>query len=127
MSRYHGKTGVVRLNGSSLSATATFDLDKSTDKVAVTSFGDLNKVYVQGLPDVKGTFACFWDNTDTTFLAASENPAGVIVSLYPSSLVAGAYHYGSAIVDYKMSVDVNGAVKVNGSFVANGSWGHAGL
>lgn len=126
MARYHGQKGVVRMGGT-IVAMKTWELDKSTDKVPVTSFGDTNKVYVQGLPDVKGTFTGFWDNADTTFLTTSETAGGATLSLYPSSLVAGAYHYGPALVDYKMSVDVNGAVQVSGSFVANGSWGHAGL
>ncbi len=126
MARYHGKQGVVRLNGTIL-VQATWSLDKSTDRVDVTSFGDANKAYVQGLPDVKGAISGFWDNTDTTLLAATEAAGAATLSLYPSSLVAGAYHYGPAFIDYKMSVDVKGAVKVDGSFVASGSWGHAGL
>jgi hypothetical protein len=126
MARYHGKQGVIRINGTIL-VGATWDLDKSTDKVEVTSFGDANKTYVQGLPDVKGSLAAFWDNSDTSLLAAAEAAGGATLSLYPSSLVAGAYHYGPAIIDYKISVDVKGAVKLTGSFVANGSWGHAGL
>jgi len=124
--RYHGSKGIVRMNGAVV-AMATWDLDKSTDKVDVTSFGDLNKVSVQGLPAVKGTISGFWDSGDTTMLAASESATGTTLVLYPSSLAAGVYHYGPAWLDYKMSVDVNGAVKINGSFEANGSWYHQGL
>lgn len=126
MAKYHGFKGQVRMNGT-LVSLATWDLDKSTDKQKVTSFGDPNQTYVEGLPDVKGTLSGFWDDTDTTMLAASENAAGVTLALYPSSLTALKYHYGPAIMDYKMSVDVNGAVTVSASFVANGSWGHIGL
>ena len=126
MARYHGKQGSIRLNGALL-VGATWDLDKSADRVDVTSFGDANKAYVQGLPDVKGSLSAFWDNTDTTMLAATEAAGAAQLALYPSMLVAGAYHYGPAFIDYKMSVDVKGAVRVTGSFVASGSWGHAGL
>lgn len=126
MAKYHGFKGQVRINGT-LVSLATWDLDKSTDKAKVTSFGDLNQVYVEGLPDVKGTVSGFWDNTDLTMLAAAENTAGVTLALYPSSLTPNIYHYGSALLDYKMSVDVEGSVKISGSFVANGSWGHVGL
>lgn len=123
--RYHGSKAIVRINGAVV-ALATWSLDKSTQKVDVTSFGDTNMTYVQGLADVKGSFSGFWDSADTTMLAASEAGAQNIV-LYPSSLDAGAYHYGPAFLDYKMDVDVKGAVKVSGSFVASGSWLHQGL
>lgn len=126
MARYHGQKGAIRLNGA-LFVGATWDLDKSAGRVDVTSFGDANLSYVQGLPDVKGTIAAFWDNSDTSLLAASEAAGAATLALYPSTLVSGAYHYGPAFIDYKMSVDVKGAVKLTGSFVASGSWGHAGL
>ena len=126
MSRYHGSKGIVRLGGA-IVALATWDLDKSTQRVDVTSFGDVNLTSVQGLPAVKGTFTGFWDSADTTMLAASENASGIIIALYPSSLDVAAYHAGPAFLDYKMSVDVKGAVKISGSFEANGAWGHAGL
>ena len=124
--RYHGSKAIVRINGS-IVAQATWTLDKSTQKVDVTEFGDTNMVSVQGLPAVKGTLTGFWDSSDLTFLAASENATGASIVLYPSSLAGGVYHYGPAWLDYKMEVDVKGAVKVSGSFEANGSWSHQGL
>ena len=127
MAKYHGFKGQVRMNGT-LVSLATWELDKAADTVRVTSFGDLNHIYVIGLADVKGSFNGFWDDTDTTMLAAAENVAGVMLSLYPSSLTALKYHYGQSLVtDYKMSVDVNGSVQVSGSFMANGTWGHIGV
>ncbi len=124
--RYHGSKAIVRVNGN-IVALATWTLDKSTQKVDVTSFGDTNMVSVQGLPAVKGTISGFWDSGDLTMLAAAENSSGASIVLYPSSQAAGVYHYGPAWLDYKMEVAANGAVKVSGSFEANGSWSHQGL
>ncbi len=55
MATYPGRNGVVYLS-TSASGTASsvlhlskWSLNRATDKIEVTSFGDTNKVYVQGL------------------------------------------------------------------------------
>lgn len=127
--RYHGSRGIVRMSttgvaNTAIVAMAKWSLDKSTDKVDVTSFGDTNKRSVQGLPSIKGTVSGFFEAEDSTMLTASESSTGTFLVLYPSSLMAGVYHYGPAWIDYKIDVDVNGAIKIDGSFEANGAWQH---
>jgi hypothetical protein len=129
MARYHGGKGVVLLSttGTGVAATAVslskWSLDKATDKVEVTAFGDLNKQYVQGLPDVNGTLSGYFDSADDALFDGSESSDGVILYLYPSSLATTIYHYGPAWLDASIDVDAKGAVTINGSFVAKGSWG----
>src|SRR6476619_7514757 len=100
MSRYHGNKGGVYMSttgagvaGPVLSLTG-WTLDLATDKVEVTSLGDVNKTYVQGLRDVKGTLTGFFDNADTTLFAASDSTTGVNLYLYPTSTVPTAYWAG---------------------------------
>lgn len=129
MSRYHGKGGAAYLSttGSGTAAPAVslsqWTLDRATDKVDVTAFGDANKVYVQGLPDIKGTLAGWFDDTDDALFDGADSADGVKLYLYPSRLAPAHYHYGPAWLDASIEVDVKGAVSVKASFVAAGSWG----
>jgi hypothetical protein len=100
-----------------------WSLDKTTDKVEVTAFGDSNKQYVQGLPDIKGSLAGWFDSANDALFDAAESSDGVKLYLYPSSLAPTIYHYGPAWLDASIEVDVKGAVGVKGSYVAAGSWG----
>ena len=129
MSRYHGSKGVIYLsmtgsgNAAPSVALTQWSLDRATDKVDVTAFGDANKQYVQGLADVKGTIAGFFDDTNDALFDGAASADGVKLYLYPSSLVPTNYHYGPAWLDASIDVDVKGAVSIKGSFVAAGSWG----
>ena len=91
-------------------------------KIDVTAFLDSNKVYVQGLPDVKGDLEAFWDDTDTTLFTAAASTAAVRMYLYPSQDALTKYAYGLAWIDASMDCSVSDAVKIKSSFVAGGSW-----
>ena len=100
-----------------------WSLDRSTDKVDVTAFGDTNKVYVQGLPDIKGSISGWFDDTDDALFDASDSADGCKLYLYPSTNVLTNYHYGPAWLDASIDVGADGAISIAGSFVANGAWG----
>lgn len=128
MSAYHGKGGVVYMSTSG-SGNATnvvymteWTLDMATDKVEVTSFGDANKSYVQGLRDIKGTLSGYFDNATDQLFDATESSDGVKLYLYPTSLVPTVYFYGPAWLDGSINVGVDRAVTLSGNFVANGAW-----
>jgi len=129
MARYHGKVGVVYMSttgtgtASSVTAMKSWSLNMPTDKVEVTAFGDSNKQYVQGLPDVSGSLSGWWDDTDDTLYDSMTSSDGVKLYLYPSSGVATKYFYGPAWVDFSINVASDGAVEVSADFVANGAWG----
>lgn len=129
MARYHGAKGVVYLS-TTASGTASvavslskWSLDRATDKVDVTAFGDTNKQYVQGLPDIKGSLAGWFDSADDALFDGADSSDGVKLYLYPSSLCPTIYHYGPAWLDASIDVDSKGGVAVSGSFVAAGAWG----
>jgi hypothetical protein len=131
VAKYPARKGVIYLSTSgSGSASAViglnkWTLDQTTDKIDVTAFGDTNKTYVQGLPDIKGTFSGFWDDTETKPGTGASSTDGVKLYLYPSSDAATKYKCGPAWLDLSFDVSVSGAVAVNGSFVANGSWSNS--
>lgn len=125
----HGKKGLVYISTTGGGAVAliklsSWSLDMATDKSEVTSFGDANKTYVQGLKDLKFSFSGFWDSQDDSLFIAADSIDGVKVLLYPSATDAGKYWSGPAWLDASISVPVNGPVAVSGSGVANGSWTH---
>lgn len=128
MARYHGKAGVVYLSTTAAGAASPvtvseWSLNMATDKVDVTSMGDANKQYVQGLRDIQGTLSLFWDDTDDKLFDGSESTDGVRLYLYPSSLSPTFYFYGPAWLDASISQSATGAVTATGGFVANGAWG----
>jgi hypothetical protein len=133
VSRYHGKKGRIYISttgsgtAANVIALTTWSLDKSTDKVDVSAFADTNKQYVQGLPDVKGSFAGFWDDTSTAIFSGADSSDGVKIYLYPSADALTCYHYGPAWLDASMDNGVSQAVAIKASFVANGAWGRNGI
>ncbi len=129
MPAYHGKKSVIYMSttGAGTAASVPFfaewTLDRSVDTVEVTSFGDSNKVFVQGLPNCAGTFSGFFDSAQDTLFDASESSTPVKMYIYPSSDASTIYHYGTAWVSASMAAGVSGAVTISGSFVAASSWG----
>jgi hypothetical protein len=133
MAKYAGRKGVVYIsttgsgNASIMAGLTEWSINRATDKIEVTSFGESNKTYVQGLPDVSGSFNGFWDHADTKLFTAAGSTDGCKIYLYPSSDNTGAYHYGPAWLDASMTTNVNGAVEITSDFVANGSWSSVGI
>lgn len=128
MARIHGKKGAIEIDpagGTTYAAVVSLNkwtLDMATDKVDVTAFGDTNKTYVQGLPDIKGTLSGFYDNTDLTLIDAALAGSAVGLKLIPDEDAPTHFWSGTAFLDASVDVDSNGAVTVSGSFVAAGPW-----
>lgn len=128
MALYSGRAGRLYASVSNstvatpVASLTDWTLNLTTARTEVTSFGDLNKVYIQGLPDVAGTFAGFWNDTDQTLATAANSPTGCYLYLYASTNAISRYAYGPAWVDVSYSVAVGDAVKMSGSFAANGIW-----
>lgn len=125
---YHGKSGVVYMSTTG-SGTAVvvrlskWSLNRATDKAETTSFGDGNKTYVQGLPDLKVSLSGFWDSGDDSFFTGAESTDGVKMYLYPSANAPSKYFYGTAWFDSSIDVPVSGPVAISGDGVAKGTWG----
>lgn len=129
MAVYAGRKGVVYLSTTGSGAATNviklnaWTVNKTTDKIEVTAFGDANKTYVQGLPDLQGTFSGFWDDTESKPFTAAASSDGCKLYLYPSSDITTKYFYGPAWLDVSMDTGVSAAVTITGNFAANGSWG----
>lgn len=129
MAAHSGRTGVVYLaiEGSTGVATLTiklnaWTLNRTTDKYEVTSFGDANKTYVQGLADLQGTLGGFWDDTETKPFGGASSTTGVKLYLYPDSTVATKYAYGTAWLDTSINTPVSGPVTISMNYAAKDSW-----
>ncbi len=116
---------------SSGSGTATsvlhmnaWSIDRSTDTIETTSFGDVNKTYVQGLPDVQGSIGGFWDDAETKVFTGAASSDGVKLYLYPSADAPTKYAYGPAWLSASIETGVGDAVTISMDFVANGAWGY---
>ena len=97
-------------------------LNRQTDKIEITAFGDSNKTYVQGLPDIQGSFSGFWDDTETKPFAAAASTDGCKVYIYPSATAPSKYAAGTAWLDASLDVAVDGAVQLTCNFAAAASW-----
>lgn len=126
MARLHGRSGnlYVGLATTTSAAEAVAFLSKwqitfDTDDVDVTAFGDTNKTYVSGLPDVGGNFSGFYDDATVQTYTAATDGASRRFYLYPKTpSTAGPYWFGTAVFDFTVEGDVNGPVAVSGNFKA---------
>lgn len=130
MSAHAGRSGAVYLAIESATGVATttiklnaWTLDRATDTFEVTAFGDTNKTYVQGLPDLKGTLSGVWDDSETKPFAGAASSTGVKLYLYPDITNSPTkYAYGTAWLNASIETPVGGAVKLTANFVAAASW-----
>lgn len=129
MAVYHGKAGLVYVSttgsgtASSVIHLSAWTLDLSTDLVETTSFGDTNKTYVQGLRNIQGTLAGFYDDTESKLFTGSTSSDGIKMYLYPASTALTKYAYGPAWLSMGVDTGVADAVKITADFSANGAWG----
>jgi len=130
MSAHAGRSGAVYLAIESATGVATttiklnaWTLDRATDTYETTAFGDTNKTYVQGLPDLKGTISGVWDDSETKPFAGAASATGVKLYLYPDITNSPTkYAYGTAWLNASIETPVGGAVKLTANFVAAASW-----
>lgn len=122
MARYGGIGGRLYINGTTVVGLSDWTVDMSNEQIEVTAFGDTNKTYVQGFPDLKGTFAGFWDDTEDAIWQATQGVVPVYLSIYPSINASSAYLYGPAWLSASLSASSKDAVKTSGTFTASESW-----
>lgn len=106
-----------------VAALNEWSLDLKRDRDDATCFGDLNKVYVQGLPDIAGDLAGVWDEAESRALfdvALGDVP--VMLKLVPSTLAATYFFSGLAYLDASIEVKADGVITVGGSFAGAGPW-----
>lgn len=125
---YHAKDAVVYLstsgsgNATQLAGCTEWTLDMSVDTVDVTAFGDTNKSYVQGLPDISGTLSGFVQDGETKWFDASSSTDGCKLYLYFTKLDTARYAYGPAWFSISLNNTNSGANEISANFVAKGAW-----
>ena len=100
-----------------------WSLDMARDRADATCFGDTNKVYVQGLPDIKGDIGGIWDETESQVLfGVALGDVAALLKLIPSTLAPTYMFTGLAYLDAGIEVAHDGAITVKGTFVGAGPW-----
>ena len=130
--KLHGKNGAIYLGGEKgaggvkVATKAAWTLQRNRDYVDATVFGEANKTYLAGLPNVQGTFAGLLDvsgdlllnaatsDSQQMYLYADDNPFSTTSEI----LVA----HGPALIDANVDASNTDAVRITGEFRAQGSW-----
>jgi hypothetical protein len=95
-----------------------WSLKANFDTYDVTAFGESNKSYVAGIADAQGDFSGFYDDaTVQTYTAATDGLARKMY-LYPNSLTATQYWFGTVFVDFSVDGSTTDAVAVSASWHA---------
>lgn len=130
--KLHGKNGAIYLGGAKgaggikVATKSAWTLQRNRDYVDATVFGEANKTYLAGLPNVQGTFAGILDvsgdmllnaatsDSQDMYLYADDNPFST------TSVVLVAH--GPALIDASVDASNTDAVRITGEFRASGSW-----
>lgn len=96
-----------------------WQLDSSVGKIDVTAFGDANTTTLAGLPDAKGTYAGFYDDSSAQLYTAAVDGVARKFYIYPSTTTSTQYFFGTAIFDFSVDGDVGAAVNISGAWAAS--------
>jgi hypothetical protein len=124
VARIHGRNGRLYV-GIASGGTAEpvafmnkWSLAFTTDDVEVSAFGDTNKTYVTGLPDVAGTFSGFYDDATAQTYTAATDGAARRWYLYPDNTATTKYWFGTGVFDFTVTGGIGEAVAVSGDWKA---------
>lgn len=99
----------------------SFTVSASVDRYDVTAFGDSNKTSVQGLPDAKGNFSGFYDDTTAQMYTAASDGVARKSYFYPNISTPTDYWFTTAFWDFDSEFPVDGAATISGSWAASTS------
>lgn len=126
--KVHGSKGAIYIGGAKGSggvrvATKTeWTLQRNRDYVDATVFGDTNKTYLAGLPNVQGTFSGFLDTSGDLLLSAATSDAQEIY-LYADETTSGNWvAHGPGLIDANVTTQNTDGVRMTGEFRASGAW-----
>lgn len=136
--KIHGMGGAIYVGGTYVSATALpsggiriaakseWSLQRNRDYVDSTSFGDTNKTYLAGLPNVQGNFSGFLDASGDLLLNAATSGAQTVFLFADDGTVPGGsvrmVAYGPAYMDASVTVSNTDAAKITGEYRASAAW-----
>jgi hypothetical protein len=130
--KLHGKNGAIYLGGAmggggvKVANKAEWTLQRNRDYVDATTFGNLNKTYLAGLPNVQGTYAGLLDVSGDLLLSAAISGAQQIYLYADDGTNAGTTVYliahGPGFLDASVNASNTDAVRITGEFRASDSW-----
>lgn len=122
--KIHGKDGAITVGGVRVTDKTEWTLQRNRDYVDATTFGDTNKTYLAGLPNVQGTYAGLLDVNGDTLLTAATLEAQEI-GLYASYSGANGQiqvAHGLGFIDANVNCTNTDAVRITGEFRAAAAW-----
>jgi hypothetical protein len=127
--RKHGSKGQVKMDPTGGATAVTiadlnaWTLDQAREQADVTAFGDVNKQYVLGLPDVKGTWGGWWNSASSPQLfSVAKGTTAAMLNLVMSTDEPTFFFKGLAYLDASIDVSSDGGISTSGNFVAAGDW-----
>lgn len=125
MARIHGKSGMVYVGitsgalASPIAYLTDWNLNFTVDQPEVTAFGDLNKIYVSGLPDASGDFSGFFDDASQQLYVAARDGIARPMYLYPNTVAdPNEYWFGNILPDFAVSGGIAAAISVKSNWKA---------
>lgn len=135
--KLHGKDAAIYLGGTFVSASALpsgaikvaskteWTLQRNRDYVDATVFGDVNKTYLAGLPNVQGTFAGILDVSGDLLLSAATSAAQDIYLFADDGTNGGTIRcvaHGPGFIDATVNATNTDAIRYSGEFRASNAW-----
>ena len=136
--KIHGKSGAIYLGGTfttksalptggiRVAAKSEWSLQRNRDYVDSTAFGDPNKTYLAGLPNVQGNFSGFLDASGDLMLSSAESGAQTLFLFADDGTLPGGQirmvAHGPAFIDANVTVSNTDAAKITGEFRASDAW-----
>jgi hypothetical protein len=128
----HGKFGAVFIGGAKgsggvkIATLTSWNLQRNRDYVDATVFGETNKTYLAGLPNLQGNFAGILDNSGDIVLRSASSEAQSIY-LYSDDNAGGTTSevlvaHGPGFIDATVDVSSTDAARISGDFRAQGAW-----
>ena len=77
--------GVVPGTPTAIISINNWKLSLKTDRIDVSCFGDVNRVYVPGLKDVSGSVAGFWNSEELALVEAADQETPGLLKLIPNT------------------------------------------
>ena len=126
--KLHGKNAAIYLGaakgsgGVKIATKTDWTLRRNRDYVDATTFGDTNRTYLAGLPNVEGTFAGLMDVSGDLLLNAATSDATQIYLYADDGATPILIANGPGFIDGTVSASVTDAVRYTGDFRASGAW-----
>ena len=137
--KLHGRNGAIYIGGAKgaggikVASKTDWTLQRNRDYIDATVFGDSNKTYLAGLPNVQGTYTGFLDTSGDLLLNAATSDAQSMylyaddglrngVEVTPTPITPVLVAHGPAFIDASVNTAVADGIKTSGDFRASGPW-----